>query len=84
MLTISAVKSNEGKTHVSCALSFVLCKLGLRFKVFKTGPDYLDTAYASQFSNFPSTNLVSYNMRKLSALRSRSNICSLVEDCMGA
>lgn len=42
ILLVSAVASGQGKTTVTAALARKLVKQGLRVRVFKTGPDFLD------------------------------------------
>lgn len=42
IVLISGIASGQGKTTVTAALARKLIKLGLRVRVFKTGPDYLD------------------------------------------
>lgn len=42
VLLISAVSSGSGKTSVTAALARKLVRQGVRVRVFKTGPDFLD------------------------------------------
>ena len=41
-LFISAPASNQGKTTVTAGLARYHARQGLRVRVFKTGPDFLD------------------------------------------
>ncbi len=68
MLAVCAAKSNDGKTHITCALNFALCRMELQCRMLKVGPDYLDTACASQFAADACVNVISYDMCKLFVL----------------
>ncbi|ATY93512.1 Hydrogenobyrinate a,c-diamide synthase [Candidatus Hodgkinia cicadicola] len=83
MLVISSIRSNDGKTAVTCGLASVFCKLGLDFELAKIGPDYLDSLCAGNYANVNRINLVSQCGKQFYRWLSWLKRCSLVEDCMG-
>ncbi len=52
-LLISAPASGQGKTTVTCALARQAKRAGLRVRVFKTGPDFLDPMILEQACDAP-------------------------------
>lgn len=52
-LMVSAPASGQGKTTVTAALARRFRRQGLRVRVFKTGPDYLDPLILEQASGAP-------------------------------
>ncbi len=56
-ILISAMSSSQGKTLVSCMIAAGLTKRGVAIQGFKAGPDYIDPAYMSHYSNSSSRNL---------------------------
>jgi cobyrinic acid a,c-diamide synthase len=57
VVLISAVASGQGKTTVTAALARKLAGQGLRVRVFKTGPDFLDPMMLARASGMPVYNL---------------------------
>ena len=53
ILLVSAVASGQGKTTVTAALARKLVRQGLRVRVFKTGPDFLDPMLLERASGAP-------------------------------
>jgi len=56
-LFISAPASGQGKTTVTAGLARLHRRRGLRVRVFKTGPDFLDPMILAQASGAPVYNL---------------------------
>lgn len=50
---VSAVASGQGKTTVTAALARKLVRRGIRVRVFKTGPDFLDPMLLERASGAP-------------------------------
>lgn len=57
ILLVSAVASGQGKTTVTAALARKLVRQGLRVRVFKTGPDFLDPMLLERASGGPVQSL---------------------------
>jgi len=54
---VSAIASGQGKTSVTAALARKLASQGLRVRVFKAGPDFLDPMLLQRASGTPVYNL---------------------------
>ena len=52
-LFVSAPASNQGKTTVTAGLARYHARRGLRVRVFKTGPDFLDPMILERASGAP-------------------------------
>src|ERR671919_3224832 len=52
-LLISAPASGQGKTTVTAALARYHRRRGLKVRVFKTGPDFIDPMFLEQASGHP-------------------------------
>ncbi len=57
---IAGTNSGCGKTTVTIGLMALLQELGYKVAPFKTGPDYIDTAFHTKVTGTPSYNLDSY------------------------
>jgi cobyrinic acid a,c-diamide synthase len=57
VVLISAIASGQGKTTVTAALARKLVRQGLRVRVFKTGPDFLDPMMLERASGAPVQSL---------------------------
>ncbi len=53
VVMVSAIASGQGKTTVTAALARKLARQGLRVRVFKTGPDFLDPMVLARASGGP-------------------------------
>jgi len=53
VLMVSALASNQGKTTVTAALARSLVRRGLRVRVFKCGPDFIDPMLLERASGAP-------------------------------
>ncbi|MDH5580720.1 MAG: cobyrinate a,c-diamide synthase [Bdellovibrionales bacterium] len=87
-IVIAGTHSNVGKTTIICALARYFNKKGIRTKVFKCGPDYLDPTYHQRASGSSSVNLDSWMMGTNSVLSTFYNASkdydlALIEGVMG-
>lgn len=87
-LMISGLSSGCGKTSVTLALIAALKSKGLEIRAFKTGPDYIDTAYHEKNSGNPSYNLDSFflkgaKLRTFFEIKSQNFDMSVVEGAKG-
>jgi cobyrinic acid a,c-diamide synthase len=53
VLLVSAIASGQGKTTVTAALARKLAAQGLRVRVFKAGPDFIDPMLLERASGAP-------------------------------
>lgn len=56
-LMLASLSSGSGKTSLSLGLCRAFVTRGIKLKAYKTGPDYIDTAYLSLASGIPAGNL---------------------------
>jgi len=87
-LMIAGVSSSSGKTIVTIGIIGKFKKMGLKVQAYKSGPDYIDTAYLSYISERPSYNLDLWLMGANGVKKSffkHSQDCdiSLIEGAMG-
>ncbi len=83
MLVISALKSFDGKTQLTCGIAGVIRRLQLAFETCKSGPDYIDTTCIGQISLEPCTNLANrIDHRNTTWLAWAIEAC-VIEDNMG-
>ena len=87
-LFISAPASGQGKTTVTAALARLYTLRGMRVRVFKTGPDFLDPKILEVASGFPVENLDLWMVgeevcRRLLAEAAQSADILLIEGVMG-
>lgn len=61
-LLIAAPRSGSGKTTITLGLLRALRQRGLAVQAFKSGPDYIDTAFQQAASGRPAFNLDSWAM----------------------
>ena len=85
---ISAPASGQGKTSVTAAIARSARRRGLRVRVFKTGPDYLDPMVLARASGHTVYQLDLFmggeaHCRELLAQASRESDLVLVEGVMG-
>ncbi len=85
---VSAVASGQGKTTVTAALARKLVRSGMRVRVFKTGPDFLDPMMLQQAAGMPVQSLDLWmvgpaHCRKLLAEASADTDVILIEGVMG-
>ena len=87
-LLISATKSNEGKTLITCALGKILSDSGYNLCCFKCGPDYIDPKIHKILINTESSNLDlffnSFDLFKERFIRkTKKHNFALIEGAMG-
>lgn len=56
-ILISAPRSGEGKTTVTCGILQALINRGLKLSAFKSGPDYIDPMFHKKIINAESHNI---------------------------
>ena len=87
-LMVSAPASGQGKTTVTAALARLWTRQGLRVRVFKTGPDFLDPMIHARASGQPCWQLDLWmggeaHCRRLLAEAAQDHDIVLVEGVMG-
>jgi cobyrinic acid a,c-diamide synthase len=88
VLLISAIASGQGKTTVTAALARKLIQQGLRVRIFKTGPDFLDPMILARASGADVHTLDLWMVgldqcRALLAQAAAENDVILIEGVMG-
>ncbi len=88
VVLVSAIASGQGKTTVTAALARRFRRDGLRVRVFKAGPDFLDPMLLAQASGAPVYNLDLWmvgeaDCRRLLARAAHEADVVLVEGVMG-
>ncbi|MBU2646431.1 hydrogenobyrinic acid a,c-diamide synthase (glutamine-hydrolyzing) [bacterium] len=83
-LLISAPRKSSGKTTLTLGLSSALIKQGIRLRVFKKGPDYIDPMWHQAVTGLPCYNIDPYWMspemcQRIFTMHSREVDFSLVE-----
>ena len=87
-LILGAPRSGSGKTTLTLALTCALRRRGLRVRVAKSGPDYIDPAFHAAASGAPCPNLDAWAMPPeqldaiLAGLAAEADIV-LIETAMG-
>jgi cobyrinic acid a,c-diamide synthase len=61
-IVIGGLSGDSGKTVLSCGIIACLREKGMNVSAFKKGPDYIDAAWLSLFSDKPARNLDTYLM----------------------
>jgi cobyrinic acid a,c-diamide synthase len=86
-LIIAGTQSSSGKTLVNAMVLCALRQRGIAVQSFKTGPDYIDTAYSSRYAGRPSYNLDFWLMESGSierlAREKTKEVLGVVEGVMG-
>src|SRR3569833_1522788 len=85
---LSAIASGQGKTTVTAALARKLMRQGLRVRVFKTGPDFLDPLLLERACGAPVQSLDLWmvgldHCRRLLARAAAQADVILIEGVMG-
>lgn len=86
-LMVAAMSSGGGKTTLVCGLLAALRARGLKLKVFKCGPDYIDPMFHTKVLEVPSRNLDLFLQGEEGVRRTFARSCggdlALVEGAMG-
>ena len=87
-LIIGAPRSGSGKTTVTLALAAAFRRRGVRVRVAKSGPDYIDPAFHAAVSGAPCPNLDSWAMApaqldRIAAGQADGADIVLIESAMG-
>jgi len=86
-IVIAGTQSSSGKTVVNALILCALKARGVDVQAFKTGPDYIDTAFSSSYAGTPAYNLDAWlmgeaRMKQLAHERTE-NALGVVEGVMG-